>query len=191
MERSLRKPQQATYVESDNSDTNQLKSPEVSLFDTPTNSHTKSVHVDEESDDELMNDTIVVASKPAVSGRSLPARSTRSQVNYARPKRPSTTPKQGRKRKAEPVINSDMILETQTRPSKKPAPIKPDSARNRVREDIATHTKAKRDNFLVHHRDYFLPVLPANNYVSKLVQAKTNGEEEIVPNRQLTEQPIK
>lgn len=200
MERSSRAPQkQISYVMSDDSDKNERQSPRGSLFTTPGISPTKSAHsTNQDSGDELNNDTIIVASNLATStttsGRSLPPRSTRKLVNYARPNRTSSaTPKQGRKRKAEDIIASDMMPEIQDKKSKKIAPVKPDTARNRVREDIATQTKAKRDTFLSFHRDYFLPVLPASNYVSKLVHVKTDDDVErtVVPNRQLTEQPAK
>jgi SWI/SNF-related matrix-associated actin-dependent regulator of chromatin subfamily A member 5 len=44
-----------------------------------------------------------------------------------------------------------------------------DSARNRLRGDIARHSKAKANNFLVTNKLYFFPLLPPNNFVSKLV----------------------
>ncbi|GAB7350777.1 hypothetical protein MBLNU459_g1319t1 [Dothideomycetes sp. NU459] len=74
---------------------------------------------------------------------------------------------------------------------KRLAPVKPDTARNRVRENIATSTKARRDAFLIHNQDYFLPLLPQINYVSKLVQKQPPGiEMTAVPNKQITTQPV-
>jgi SWI/SNF-related matrix-associated actin-dependent regulator of chromatin subfamily A member 5 len=39
-----------------------------------------------------------------------------------------------------------------------------------VRNEIATTTAAKRNKFFVEKRDYFLPLLPDNNYVAKLIE---------------------
>ena len=44
------------------------------------------------------------------------------------------------------------------------------SDRTAVRREIASVTKAKRDRFFVDKKEYFLPLLPANNYVKKLVE---------------------
>ncbi|KAF2813072.1 uncharacterized protein BDZ99DRAFT_507176 [Mytilinidion resinicola] len=48
--------------------------------------------------------------------------------------------------------------------------LKLDTARNRVREEIAAQTMVKRDNFILAHKDYFLPLLPETNYVAKLAR---------------------
>jgi SNF2 family DNA or RNA helicase len=61
---------------------------------------------------------------------------------------------------------------------------KPDTARQRLRDDIAAQTKAKANNFLATHKDLFLPLLPANNYVSKL-----EPQEPIVKYEELDAQP--
>ncbi|KKY13165.1 putative iswi chromatin-remodeling complex atpase isw2 [Diplodia seriata] len=42
------------------------------------------------------------------------------------------------------------------------------SARAQIRSDIALSTKVKRDTFLYRHSEFFLPLLPDGNYVSKL-----------------------
>jgi SNF2 family DNA or RNA helicase len=60
------------------------------------------------------------------------------------------------------------------KPKSKP---KLDTARNRVREEIAAQTMVKRDTFILSHKNYFLPLLPENNYVSKLAKfAKSDAK---------------
>jgi SWI/SNF-related matrix-associated actin-dependent regulator of chromatin subfamily A member 5 len=63
------------------------------------------------------------------------------------------------------------------------------TGRKRIRQQIASGTKIQRDNFYLAHKDYFLPLLPANNYIRKL-EASSGG---IKPNAvqfvPLTEQP--
>lgn len=63
---------------------------------------------------------------------------------------------------------------------------KPDTNRNRIRDQIAKSTQLKRENFLCAHSDLFLRVLPANNHVAKLLKTK---REPLVPFRQLDSQP--
>jgi SWI/SNF-related matrix-associated actin-dependent regulator of chromatin subfamily A member 5 len=83
------------------------------------------------------------------------------------------------------------ILESDTVPSppsaKRRAPPKLDTARNRLRDDIAQKTKAKANNFLVAKKDYFLPLLPPNNQITKLVAS--HNAKPIVEYEELKEQP--
>lgn len=68
--------------------------------------------------------------------------------------------------------------------------VKPDTARNRIRSEIATHTKVKRDAFLLVHQELFLPLLPQNNYVAKLsTDGSTQTRVAPVPYRELQVQP--
>jgi SWI/SNF-related matrix-associated actin-dependent regulator of chromatin subfamily A member 5 len=139
---------------------------------------------------------------PITPTRTLPARAARSKIEYnfsTRPKTPKTqspktkTPRSKSKRQQiadNRVMDSDMVIEeTSTKTmAKAPRIVKADTVRNRVREEIATTTKAKRDAFLVHHKEYFLPLLPPNNYISKLVQAN-DTHQDYVPYTPLDKQP--
>ncbi|KAF1830998.1 ISWI chromatin-remodeling complex ATPase ISW2 [Decorospora gaudefroyi] len=88
-----------------------------------------------------------------------------------------------------------VILESDTMPMpspspprrRSPPPPKLDTARTRLRDDIAKKTKAKANNFLVANKDLFLPLLPKNNQVAKLV-ADGNAQP-MVDYEELTEQP--
>ncbi|RDW80758.1 hypothetical protein BP5796_05456 [Coleophoma crateriformis] len=70
------------------------------------------------------------------------------------------------------------------------------SERVLIRQEIASHTAANRSRFFVEKKDYFLPLLPPNNHVSKLVDrhAKLSDKEiaqlpNITPYEELTSQP--
>jgi SWI/SNF-related matrix-associated actin-dependent regulator of chromatin subfamily A member 5 len=86
------------------------------------------------------------------------------------------------------------ILESDTMPSPSPPrrrPARPppnlDTARARLRDDIAKKTKARANSFLVANKDLFLPLLPKNNQVAKLVAE--GKAQPIVEYEELSEQP--
>jgi hypothetical protein len=92
----------------------------------------------------------------------------------------------------EDILTSDTLVdELAVTPTPKKAKVllrpKPDTARQRLRDEIAAQSKAKANNFLIANKDYFLPLLPAQNHVSKLV-AKNNVAP-IVEYEELIEQP--
>ncbi|KAL6710197.1 hypothetical protein ACN47E_009988 [Coniothyrium glycines] len=101
-------------------------------------------------------------------------------------------PAEGRRRSTRG--RQSLILESDTMPSpttaqRRAAPLtrKHDTARARLRGDIAHRTKIKANNFLVAHKHLFLPLLPENNQIAKL--AKQGNAEPIVEYEELTEQP--
>jgi SWI/SNF-related matrix-associated actin-dependent regulator of chromatin subfamily A member 5 len=86
------------------------------------------------------------------------------------------------------------ILESDTMPSPSPPrrraarpPPNLDTARARLRDDIAKKTKARANSFLVANKDLFLPLLPKNNQVAKLVAE--GKAQPIVEYEELSEQP--
>ncbi|RAR13985.1 iswi chromatin-remodeling complex atpase isw2 [Stemphylium lycopersici] len=91
----------------------------------------------------------------------------------------------GRDRKST-ILESD-TMPTPSPPRSRAPPPKLDTARTRLRDDIATKTKAKANNFLVANKDLFLPLLPKNNQVAKLVAE--GKAQPIVEYQELTEQP--
>ena len=52
------------------------------------------------------------------------------------------------------------------------APAPPRTARNEVRDQIASETAAKRANFFIAKKEYFLPLLPDSNHVQRLVDQR-------------------
>jgi SWI/SNF-related matrix-associated actin-dependent regulator of chromatin subfamily A member 5 len=74
---------------------------------------------------------------------------------------------------------------------KKAAPrLKPDTARQRLRDEIAVQSKAKANSFLIANKDYFVPLLPANNYVTKLASNEAHLSQPVVPYEELSKQPV-
>lgn len=66
---------------------------------------------------------------------------------------------------------------TRCNASVKPLPAR--TERSLIRDAIATGTLIKRANYLVSHKHLFLPLLPANNYVARLVsKSKLDGQDE-------------
>lgn len=51
------------------------------------------------------------------------------------------------------------------------------TARNEIRDMIATETLRKRANFLVAKKDYFLPLLPESNQISRLVEERSQSDQ--------------
>jgi SNF2 family DNA or RNA helicase len=106
---------------------------------------------------------------------------SRRRVEYTR----RTT----RSRKGD-ILESDALPDElaatppKARPRQKAPRPKPDTARQRLRDEIAAQTKAKANNFLAAHKNLFLPLLPPNNYVSRL-----NVQEPIVEYEELSAQP--
>ncbi|KAJ9644614.1 hypothetical protein H2199_003577 [Coniosporium tulheliwenetii] len=86
--------------------------------------------------------------------------------------------------KSHKILVSDTLL-----PPKTTAGHKVETARQRIRSDIAAGTKIKQENFLVAKKEYFLPLLPAQNYVQKLVNTRDGTEPQIVPYKALERQP--
>lgn len=101
--------------------------------------------------------------------------------------RPGDSLRRSTRARKSTILESDTVpAPTQTQ--KLPTPLrKLDSARNRLRGDIARKSKAKANDFLVAHKDYFLPLLPRNNQVSKL--AASHDAKPIVEYEELIEQP--
>lgn len=91
--------------------------------------------------------------------------------------------KKGNK-KTHKILISDALL-----PPKTAAGHKVETARQRIRTDIAAGTKIKQEKFLIAKKDYFLPLLPSHNYVQKLVDSREGAEPQVVPYEALEHQP--
>ncbi|CBX93641.1 similar to ISWI chromatin-remodeling complex ATPase ISW2 [Plenodomus lingam JN3] len=92
----------------------------------------------------------------------------------------------GRDRKSV-ILESDTVPSPSPPRKKAPPPRKLDTARQRLRDDIANQSKTKANNFLVANKHYFLPLLPPNNQVARLAAKGDAGP--IVEYEELTEQP--
>jgi SWI/SNF-related matrix-associated actin-dependent regulator of chromatin subfamily A member 5 len=103
--------------------------------------------------DEEMDEEIEYSSRRSGLRKPKVNNSLRAQENvYTTPKRPRP-----KKRSAlEDLIGGDLT------------PVV--SGRVAIRQEIASVTAAQRDRFLVEKKDFWLPLLPRNNYVRKLVE---------------------
>ena len=189
-----------SYAESEGSSSPAADSAASSFNGSPASSKTSSrIEESAESEDELQQDDadcirgknlltlsrvvinanlLPVAPRPTVGSRKLPERSSRSTVTYATPKKIVKKKRGSNGRSAmQPMkLKSDLIKANSRGVSK----TRPETERNKIRYEIAEHTKPKRDRFLLAKRELFLPLLPRNNYIAKLLkQHNIDAEAEI------------
>lgn len=108
----------------------------------------------------------------------------------ARKKDRVKTPRRSLRIRKDDILASDTVQRdspASTKTKKKTGPRKLDTARLRLRDEIAQHTKVRADNFLVANKDYFLPLLPERNQVARLVAKGQAGT--IVPYKAIKKQP--
>lgn len=85
------------------------------------------------------------------------------------------------KRKSKQILN----------PSDASAPDPKRTARNEVRDYINTETAGKRASFFLAKKDVFLPLLPENNHIQKLIAQRGNDTvEESVEYKVIEKQPL-
>ena len=99
----------------------------------------------------------VAVASPA--GRQLPPRSAKRPTNYSLRTPPS-------RKTAESTVGRSILLPAA--PEEQKLPAKVTTSRKQIRQDIADHTRPKRDAFFMAKKDLFLPLLPASNYISRL-----------------------
>ncbi|KAF2020095.1 hypothetical protein BU24DRAFT_448449 [Aaosphaeria arxii CBS 175.79] len=108
----------------------------------------------------------------------------------ARKKERLDGPRRSTRKKKDDILASDTIkTDKDTKDATRNAAPRANlnTARRRLREGIALSTKAKANNFFVAHQQFFLPLLPPDNYISRLIsKGKTSPMEEYT---ELTEQP--
>ncbi|KAF2733683.1 ISWI chromatin-remodeling complex ATPase ISW2 [Polyplosphaeria fusca] len=165
--------------------------PYHTLLDNPQNN---SQQEDDTSEDELARSITpppAVPKRAAIKSRPKAAGSEELKMELRR--RAKDTGGQPRRstRTRNGILKSDTLPPPESPPSKRRAPARtlPVTTRTRLHDDIANQSKAKADNFLVAHRDYFLPLLPTTNYITKLVASAKAEEKPIVEYKELTEQP--
>ncbi|CAI6342104.1 unnamed protein product [Periconia digitata] len=101
---------------------------------------------------------------------------------------PDETPRRSLRRKDD-ILESDTVSRSPpTAGNRKPRlPRKLDTARARLRDDIAQKTKVKADDFLTLNKDFFLPLLPQHNYITRLIAKGQTGS--VVPYKSIERQP--
>ena len=174
-----------SYAISDGSD--ESRSPSVSsAFTSPEKAQVIDI---QSSEDEA--DTMEEKERAVAGGRTLRPTSVLSATSRAlgtathRASRNSSANIKKGSKKTNKILISDTLL-----PSRTTAGHKVETARQRIRTDIAAGTKIKQERFLIAKKDYFLPLLPpAQNYVQKLVNSREGAEPQVVPYEALEHQP--
>lgn len=140
--------------------------------------------VTEESSSELesddTSDDVFGETRPPTPGRERLVRKAR--ISYVRleglimENRGANTdsPRRTTRRKNQILVSDTSYVYSDPVPRRRPStasPRKLDTARKRLWDEIARKTQVKTNGFIVANKDLFLPLLPINNYVSKLVAA--------------------
>ncbi|OCL08592.1 hypothetical protein AOQ84DRAFT_376610 [Glonium stellatum] len=186
--RVLRQSCRISYNVSDSSDASPPSSVS-SAYESPEKPQ-PAVMEDTTSDDEIDQPTVAPSS-----GRSLRSRAVAPhQTDVESLKHDTSRPlaaEGGRRvssRKAKIILTSDTHVVESKSVAKAVKP-KIETSRTRLRGEIATQTMARKDNFLLANKDYFLPLLPEHNYVAKLASNRRNSKSPIVEYTQIQEQP--
>jgi len=178
--RSLRPKKAITYNVSDSVDTTPPSSASASsVFLGPETPRTR--EESEISEDEI---TVVAPRERSSAGRFLRPRAvltpSEKVLGNAHSRSRSQRSRKSNSKQSKKLIVSD----TQKQLSNQ-------TARSRLREEIASITRVKQDGFLLAHKDFFLPLLPEKNYIQKLEDSQ--GTDSIfgsfAPYRALEEQP--
>jgi SWI/SNF-related matrix-associated actin-dependent regulator of chromatin subfamily A member 5 len=145
----------------------------VPSFDSSNSTENTSESEDTSDSDTLNEQCVSLIPKPS---------SRRARKSYAqleglkmenRRKDHEEAPRRSTRVRKSDILASDTVYYPPTPPSKRksgvPSPRKLDTARARLRDDIARKTQAKANGFIVANKDLFLPLLPPHNYVTRLI----------------------
>ncbi len=200
--RNLRQKGRISYTISDDSDSEVPPSAVSSAFTTPQKGAAlKVIDLEEESDEELQVPTSP-PTRVSSAGHQLRAPrdlhlSLKAQENGDKPvikKRKLTLASKSRRKKQKVIVTSDAKQgESQTIRLSVPSAR---TARNEIRDAIATETAGKRSAFFIAKKDFFLPLLPESNYISRLSERGDhsqpdlgNGTDSAVPYETIETQP--
>ena len=184
--RDLRRKPRISYSVADDSDDSDPLSVPSSTFITPQKkARTRKVIDLDDEEDEVVEIEPPTTPPPRVSsaGHSLRQHkelhlSLKAQENGDKP---IVKKRDSKRKKSIPKLLSDAPPQAHTR-----------TVRNGIRDTIATETTAKRARYFVAKKDYFLPLLPENNHIKKLVDQSLGGSmeaEAVVPYELLETQP--
>jgi hypothetical protein len=163
--RSLRQKEKVQYVVSDGSEASSPK--DSSAFSSPGKRKRKRSYVDLDSENDVDEVEPPRTPPPRLSsaGHSLRQHSVLNLSLRAKENGDKQVKRRRKynvsRRQSKPKLISDA-------PSNHPVR----TARNIIRDIIANETALKRSNFFVAKKDYFLPLLPENNYISRLVEQR-------------------
>ena len=176
-----------TYEISSESENGDVASTIGSTFSTPQKPKRsrRVTAVDELEDDEIQEVESSRTPPPRVStaGHSLRQHkdltlSTRALENANKPVRKKRRISRLLLRKPKTTLGSDASIPTRTE-------------RNEIRDLIATETAAKRARFFIAKKEYFLPLLPEANQISRLIEQRNlvDGKDLVVQYEAIHAQP--
>ena len=179
--RGLRRKERISYTISDDSEAEGSPSAVSSAFSSPQKIGRVRKIIDLDEEDEFEEIELAKTPPPRTSSAGHSLRQLRAPENRETPRAKRRKLSKGAAKKY-PLVCSDIPV------------VLPRSARNEIRENIATETAGKRAKFFVAKKDFFLPLLPeSNNYVKKLVeqhhQRNETEDTSIIPYEALTKQP--
>lgn len=164
-QRSLRRTDPIVYTVSDNSDSESPPSPSPTPFETPEKSKRSQVVDLIEDDDDIDELALDTSPPPRLTSAGHSLRRLRLTVKAKENKVVSMVKSRRRRKKTRAKPRSDPMHTTNV------------TARIEIRNSIATRTASMRYNFLAAKKDYFLPLLPADNQIHKLIEKLSlNGE---------------
>ena len=188
--RGLRQKDRVVYAISDDSDATESPSAVSSAFSTPQKQKQKRVRsiIDLDDDDDDIKEIESPKTPPprvTSAGHSLRQHSSlnlslRAQENGDKPVKKKRKLSKQRARNI-PKISSDLKNNALT------------TVRSELRQSIATETAGKRAKFFVAKKDFFLPLLPENNHVKKLVEqheSNVGQDATIIPYEAIEKQPL-
>ncbi|KAI9821808.1 MAG: hypothetical protein M1827_002390 [Pycnora praestabilis] len=178
---SVRRKPVVSYTISDDSDTNESPSAASSVFSTPPKrrSHRKvEAEEEEEDEDNSTSPDTALPGRISSAGHSLRPQSSMSLSLRAYENGDKKPPSKKRKLTIKASsktfgakVRSGQQLGDADELSAVAQPVR--SSRGQLRHTIATETAVRRSKFFVAKRDYFLPLLPENNHIHKLLEKDT------------------
>ncbi|KAI9721935.1 MAG: hypothetical protein M1812_001892 [Candelaria pacifica] len=195
--RNLRQKPQVSYTISDDSDSVASPSETSTPFSTPRAKRSRDfvdLDEDEKEVDGKQSSGDLTNERLSSAGHSLRPHSTLNLSLKAYENGDKKPPTKKRKlmskaslKRSKAIVQSDANASDEEGLSIVLQPAQ--SSRVQLRQDIATETAAKRSRFFVAKKDYFLPLLPDNNYIHKLVDRLGADAEAIRPYEVLQQQP--
>lgn len=194
--RTLRQKPQVSYTISDDSDSAVSPSETSTPFSTPRAKRSREfVDLgDGEDDDENQSRKGAATERLSSAGHSLRPHSTLNLSLKAYENGDKKPPAKKRKLMSKASVKrSQAITQSNANGSKEEESSifvqHALSSRAQLRQNIATESEAKRSTFFVAKKDYFLPLLPENNYIQKLVDKLGTDSGTITPYEIVQQQP--
>ena len=178
--RSHRKRQPVVYEISDDEEHSSQLDSSYSSPEKATRKRRSIIHLDDESEE--IEPPVTPPPRSSTAGHSL---RQHGDLKLSLQARENGDKRVRKKRKTNKRKSKDIL-----KPSVPVTSAPTRTARNEIRDHISKETAGKRAKFFVAHKDTFLPLLPEENYVRKLVaQHGSNKMDESVKYKAIEKQP--